>query len=257
MICTGSGPTRACSSARCTSWHVSASCQYGAIPLEPDALLDFARLVGPPRETNWGLVTDVRNIAEPYDLTMTARSLAPHADNPYRLPGPGYTFMHCLANGAEGGDSTIVDGFGAAYRLGDRGPEAFETLTRIAPNFRHAEAMALLEDYGPLIQVNEAGQVVRVRFSNRIEQIPALDHDSLKCYYRARQAFARLIFSEALTLEIKLQPGEGFIWDNYRILHGRRAFDPSSGERHMRHCYMDRDILSSRHKCLLRQVGER
>ena len=224
------------------------------MPVELDELEKFARLVGPPRETNWGTITDVRNLPNPYDLTVTARSLSPHVDNPYRLPAPGYIFMHCIRNDANGGESTIVDGFGAAMRLKESDPEAFEALSTISPNFRHAEEGAILEDYGPMIQVNEVGKVVRVRFSNRTEQVPTLDHETLDRYYRARQVFSRLIFSEQLTLVTKLKPGDGFIWDNYRILHGRTAFDPKTGDRHMRHCYLDRDTVSSRHKCLLKMA---
>ena len=224
------------------------------LPLELDELDRFARLVGPPRETNWGTITDVRNMPNPYDLTVTSKLLWPHVDNPYRLPAPGYIFMHCIRNDADGGESTIVDGFGAAMALKEIDPEAFEALTTIAPNFHHAEENAILEDYGPMIQVDETGEVRRIRFSNRTEQVPTLDHDTLDRYYRARQLFSELIFSEQLTLITKLKPEDGFIWDNYRILHGRTAFDITTGDRHMRHCYVDRDSMSSRHKCLLQSL---
>ena len=225
------------------------------IPVKVDSLFEFARLVGPPRETNWGTVTDVRNIPKPYDLTMTARALSPHADNPYRLPGPGYIFMHCLRNDANGGESTIVDGFGMAIRLRNENPEAFETLTTVIPNFRHDEKSAILEDSGPLINLDSSGNITRIRFSNRTEQIPALEPSVLERYYSARRAFAELIFAEENTFVLKLKPGDGFIWDNYRLLHGRKAFDTLTGDRHMRHCYLDRDTVSSRQKCLNRKYA--
>ncbi len=226
------------------------------IPLEVDAIESFTKRVGPIRETNWGTVTDVRNIPNPYDLTMTACSLSPHVDNPYRLPGPGYIFMHCLLNDADGGESTMVDGFAAALKLKEINPTAFDILTRFKPGFRHRDSTAILEDYGPLIELDEAGDIKRIRYSNRTEQVPYSDIETLNDYYRARQAFAQLIFSDQMTLKIKLMPGDGFIWDNYRILHGRTAFDVSTGDRHMRHCYMDRDIFSSRFKLLSKKVSE-
>jgi len=224
------------------------------IPLDLDELEVFARLVGPPRETNWGTITDVKNIPNPYDLTVTSRSLWPHVDNPYRFPAPGYIFMHCIHNDSVGGESTIVDGFNAAVSLMKSDPKAFDALTTIAPNFRHIEANALLEDYGPMIELDEDGDVVRVRFSNRTEQIPTYNHDTLNRYYYGREKFSRLIFSEKMTLETKLKPGDGFIWDNFRILHGRKEFDTNTGDRYMRHCYLDRDTFSSKHKCLKKMV---
>lgn len=226
------------------------------IPLELNAIESFTKRVGPIRETNWGTVTDVRNIPEPYDLTMTACSLSPHVDNPYRLPGPGYIFMHCLRNDADGGESTMVDGFAAALKLKEINPIAFETLTHFKPGFRHVDGSAILEDYGPLIELDEDAEIKRIRYSNRTEQVPFTDVDTLSDYYSARQAFAQLIFSDEMTLKVKLMPGDGFIWDNYRILHGRTAFDTRTGDRHMRHCYMDRDIFSSRYKLLSKEVSE-
>lgn len=225
------------------------------LPIRQNALKMLTDCVGPMRETNWGTIADVKSIPNPYDLTMTSRSLAPHGDNPYRHPAPGYIFMQCLENDADGGESIIVDGFGVASQLRKLDPQAFDALTQIAPNFRHAEQSAVLEDSGPLIELNEAGEVRRVRFSNRTEQVPPLSAATLDRYYRARKKFAQLIFSKQQTLTTKLQPGDAFIWDNYRILHGRNAFDTSTGNRHMRHCYLDRDTVSSRQKCLIRDLN--
>ena len=35
-------------------------------------------------------------------------------------------------------------------------------------------------------------------------------------------------------------------FDNRRILHGREAFDPNTGFRHLRGCYVDRGEFDSR-----------
>ncbi|MEE8293196.1 MAG: TauD/TfdA family dioxygenase, partial [Kiloniellales bacterium] len=225
------------------------------IPVEEGALEAFAERVGPIRTTNWGRITDVRNMENPYDLTMTSRSLSPHADNPYRLPGPGYIFLECFRMSEVGGESTIVDGFCAAHRLRAADPEAFQVLTQVAPGFRHAEDEAILEHAGPLIELGYDGGVRRIRYSNRTEQVPPLEPALLARYYAARRAFADLIFAPEMTLTIKLKPGDGMILDNFRLLHGRTAFDPATGDRHLRHCYMDRDVVSSRQKVLLRRFG--
>ena len=141
---------------------------------DEDGLMEITECIGSMRETNWGTISDVKNIPNPYDLTMTTRSLAPHADNPYRLPAPGYIFMQCLRNDADGGESTMVDGFAAATRLKQTDEDAYNALTSIAPNFRHAEASAILEDSGPLTELNEEQELISVRFSNRTEQVPPL-----------------------------------------------------------------------------------
>jgi gamma-butyrobetaine dioxygenase len=106
-----------------------------------------------------------------------------------------------------------------------------------------------------LIELGYDGGVRRIRYSNRTEQVPPLEPALLARYYAARRAFADLIFAPEMTLTIKLKPGDGMVLDNFRLLHGRTAFDPATGDRHLRHCYMDRDVVSSRQKVLLRRFG--
>jgi len=41
-------------------------------------------------------------------------------------------------------------------------------------------------------------------------------------------------------------------FDSRRVLHGRRAFDPSTGRRHLQGTYLDLDMLESRLRVLSR-----
>jgi len=221
------------------------------VPLDMDGGLEFADLIGPIRRTNWGGVADVKAIPNAYDLTMTPRHLEPHSDNPYREPVPGYILLHCLTNDADGGDSTLVDGFHAAAILRRDNPAAFETLVTTDVTFRYHDETAFLENHGPLIECNGAGEVVQIRYSNRTEMIGRLPVERLEAYYAARAAFWRLIApSSPLTLQFRLQPGELLMMDNYRLLHGRTGYTLATGSRHMRQCYLDRDSVGSRRRLL-------
>jgi gamma-butyrobetaine dioxygenase len=44
-------------------------------------------------------------------------------------------------------------------------------------------------------------------------------------------------------------------FDNRRVLHGRTAFDPNSGPRHLQGTYLDRDLVLSRLRVLDRAAG--
>lgn len=59
---------------------------------------------------------------------------------------------------------------------------------------------------------------------------------------------------DEMMLRFKLAPGEAYVIDNYRLLHGRTAIVLTTGRRHLRQCYMDRDIVSSRQKVLRRRL---
>jgi gamma-butyrobetaine dioxygenase len=41
---------------------------------------------------------------------------------------------------------------------------------------------------------------------------------------------------------------------NERALHGRTAFDPQLGRRHLQGCYIDKDGIESRRRLLRRQL---
>lgn len=227
--------------------------KVGGVPVIEDGMQALIDRIGPLRRTNWGGIADVKSVANAYDLTMTQRGLEPHTDNPYRDPIPGYIWLHCLSNAAEGGDSTLTDGFMAALRLRDEAPEHFECLTRLSPTFRYSDATTDLESEGPLIELDSHGRLARVRYSNRTERVAAHDPALLETYYAARQHFYQLITSEALTVQLKLAPGEMLIMDNYRLLHGRTAYQLEGGVRHLRQGYVDRDSTASRRRVLRAQ----
>ncbi|GEK47256.1 gamma-butyrobetaine hydroxylase [Bisbaumannia pacifica] len=224
------------------------------VPAEEDGMRPLIDRIGPLRRTNWGGIADVKSVADAYDLTMTQRGLEPHTDNPYRDPIPGYIWLHCLSNAAEGGDNTLVDGYMAARRLRERDPVAFDCLTRVRPGFRYRDDTTHLESEGPLIELDRQGEPVRVRYSNRTERVPALAPETLDTYYAARRAFYELITGDELTLHLKLAPGQMLIMDNYRLFHGRRAYQLAGGVRHLRQGYMDRDSTASRRRVLRRQA---
>lgn len=226
------------------------------VPVEMDAVADVVERIGPMRRTNWGGVADIKAIPEAYDLTMTPRALEPHADNPYREPVPGYVFVHCLVNDVAGGELLLTDGFHVAEVLREQAPREFDALTRVRPEFTYVDDDTILENSGPLIELDERGQVRQLRLSNRTEIVAADDPDLLEHYYRARHRLTELVCDARFQIRLKLQPGDLAIMDNYRMLHGRSGYGQGGGHRHMRQCYMDRDTVGSRRKVLARRFGE-
>ncbi|MBB3143257.1 2-trimethylaminoethylphosphonate dioxygenase [Halomonas organivorans] len=224
------------------------------VPTDEDGMQALIERIGPLRRTNWGGIADVKSVANAYDLTMTQRGLEPHTDNPYRDPIPGYIWLHCLTNAADGGDNTLVDGYRAAEVLRERDPAAFDCLTRVSPGFRYRDETTWLESEGPLIELDSQGRVSRVRYNNRTERVDALPPEELARYYAARRAFYALITSDELTVHLKLEPGQMLIMDNYRLFHGRRAYELAGGVRHLRQGYVDRDSTASRRLVLRREL---
>ena len=73
-------------------------------------------------------------------------------------------------------------------------------------------------------------------------------------YSKERETFGQPIFNHQ-AVGFKLAPGEGFIVDNTRVLHGRNAYS-GAGTRWLQGCYADKDGLLSTLAVLEAQVGE-
>jgi gamma-butyrobetaine hydroxylase len=219
------------------------------VPTTPGTVCEVVRLFGYVRETNYGRLFDVVSVEEPRNLAFTALALGNHTDNPYRDPVPQLQLLHCLGTAGEGGESVVVDGFAAAERLRREAPDAFAVLTRTNVNFRYVETGEVdLRNAAPLIELDVAGALRAVRYNNRSIGPLDLDADAVAEFYVAYRRFARLLHDPALTVGFRLLPGDLFIVDNRRVLHGRRGF--AGGRRHLQGTYADADSLTSKLRVL-------
>ena len=73
-------------------WH----CLPEGVPVTEDAIFAAMAIVGRVAETNYGLVFDVRSVAQPENLAYSDLGLGLHTDNPYREPVPGFQALHVL-----------------------------------------------------------------------------------------------------------------------------------------------------------------
>jgi gamma-butyrobetaine dioxygenase len=209
---------------------------------EPDTVTRVAALFGFVRETNYGRLFDVKTVVNPTNLAYTGLGLGAHTDNPYRDPTPTLQLLHCLASSAEGGENTLVDSFRVARDLPD-GDVAL--LSRHPVRFRYADADTDLDTETPVITVDAHGEVQSVHYNTRSAQPFRLPENVLGDYYAAYQRFGRMLESPAYRIQFKLAPGDLFIVDNLRVLHGRTGYASTGGERHLQGCYADRDGLRS------------
>ncbi len=228
------------------------------IPPEHNGMSRFIDLIGYMRVTNNGGIEDIKALPTGiYDLSMTPRALEPHCDNPYRVPQPGYTLLHCIRNDAEGGDSALIDGLYVAERIRRERPDLFDALCTVPIVFRYADDQAILENTSPFIDLFPDGTIEHTRFHGRCDQVCAVAPQMLAKFYEARRMYSKLIMSDATQVQFKLRPGEMFMVDNYRLFHARKAFRLDTGIRHMQQAYIDRDVVSSRQKTLLRDIDSK
>lgn len=219
-----------------------------------DAGVEIACKIGFLRETNFGMTFEVVSKPDPNNLAYTAVTLPLHTDLPNQEVPPGFQFLHCLANEAEGGGSLFADGYALAEDLRTKDPEAFRLLSEVAIPFRFHDRDADIRTHAPVITLDRAGKVSEIRWNAHIAATFDMPADIMPAYYRAYRAFMAMTRDPAYQLTFKLKAGEMIVFDNRRVLHGREAFDPSTGLRHLHGCYVDRGEFNSRLRLLARRT---
>jgi alpha-ketoglutarate-dependent taurine dioxygenase len=224
------------------------------LPATDDAILEAMSLVGRVAETNYGLVFDVRSVAQPENLAFSDLGLGLHTDNPYREPVPGFQALHMLIASPDGGENLFADGLALAAHLRQNDPDAFTRLTRTAVPFRYQSKDADLYAERPLIQLSCDGAVTGVHYNNRSIAPLRLSLDDTQAFYDAYRKFALLLRDLKFQLKFRLRSGDLVLFDNQRILHGRTPFSSAKHARHLRGCYLTRDSVYSESALLRRQA---
>ena len=217
-------------------------------PTEKKSALPLLNRISHIRETFFKTPFEVISIPKPNNLAYTPKRLINHMDLPYYELPPGYQFLHCLVNNAEGGISRAVDGFFVADYLKNNDIETFKTFTRIPVVFVNRDYTQDKKRlyHSPEITLNKDGDYNDIRFSVPTMGIMDCSSEDMDKFYKAHHKFGKLLHDKRFMVEFKLKEGEIFCFNNRRVLHGRTEYDPNSGHRHLQGYYLDRDEIISR-----------
>ncbi|HEY1889084.1 MAG TPA: TauD/TfdA family dioxygenase [Steroidobacteraceae bacterium] len=225
------------------------------LPSDPECILEVARRFGYVRETNFGRLFEVYSRPGSNDLAYRPVPLGAHTDNPYREPVPGIQLLHCLVNETTGGWSTLVDSLSVAQALQEEDPEGLRLLASTPVRFRFIDANEELVERRPIVQRDIGGRVTGMHYSPRLDYLPLLDAATTRRFQRARRRLSELFADPRFELRFPLRAGELMMFNNIRVLHGRTAYDPDEGRRHLQGCYIDLDGPRSLYRTLGRKLG--
>jgi gamma-butyrobetaine dioxygenase len=229
--------------------------EFGAVivtgvPSRDGEVERFAELFGPVRELAFARVHDVRLDPAGYNVAHTSGELKPHTDFPSYAWPPSIQLLHFRVNRTTGGESNLVDGWAAIAELRRTHPEHFAVLTRVPVPYQlfsdHEDTAA----EAPMIELDPSGDVRLCRFSNQLAQPLRVSFDQVEAFYAAYRTFGRIIDSGRYRSTFTCADGELLTVHGHRVLHGRLAYDPDSGARHLQNVYMDFDDLTARRRVL-------
>lgn len=220
---------------------------------DPNAGEIFGDLIGFKRESNYGVVFEVKSKPKPNNLAYTSLALPLHTDLSNQEFVPGNQFLHCYRNDATGGSSVFADAMAIVEDFQRDYPEYYQTLCELSVPWHFLDEKDDVRYHRPVIGLTRDGAFNTLTFNAHLADIPDFSAEDIYTFYAAYQELMKRIRGASYNIHYELQNGEMVIFDNQRVLHGRTAFDPNSGSRHLRGYYIEHNELNSRIRMLDRQ----
>ncbi|NES21549.1 MAG: DUF971 domain-containing protein [Symploca sp. SIO3E6] len=244
-------------------------------PKNEESFRALIERVGPLRQryhpTNVFTLDRTNTNAQAIQHSYQVGVLRNHTDvTAYDIP-TGLQFLECLLYENPDNDrqaySTIVDGFKLAEVIKAENPWFYELLTteyipagrrRLCVEEKLAEYESSARKYeweayrrNHLINLDDNGEVYQIRYNHntRIPLEVAYDkiHDLLAAYRR----FSQLLQDPEYNVEFLLTPGQIFVVNNWRVLHGRTGIWNPALKRIVLGAYLEEETFRCRRRILL------
>lgn len=160
------------------------------MPATPEASEQLLETIGPIRNTHYGGFYDFTSDLSSKDTAYTSESLEPHTDNTYFTEPAGLQALHMLSHtDGSGGESSLVDGIGAAEQLYEQDREAYKILSQTGV-YAHAsgnDGISIQPAFAfPTLNHDpELGHLMQVRWNNADRAGVVAEHEELDRWYDA------------------------------------------------------------------------
>ncbi|HMD75118.1 MAG TPA: trimethyllysine dioxygenase [Steroidobacteraceae bacterium] len=217
------------------------------VPATIEGTKELATRIGYVRATIFGGMWDFSANLAFKDTAYTSAAIGPHTDGTYSIDSPGFQMFHCLKFDGTGGESTLVDGFKVAEEIRRIDRSAFEVLSTVKVQAHYLGDGVHLRAEHPVIGLDRNGDLAQIAYNNYDRAPFRLPATRMKLFYDALKLFNRLINDPAYEITMRLTPGTVLLFDNWRTLHGRRAFQ---GFRWLCGAYLNKEDFDSKLRVL-------
>ena len=215
------------------------------MPQDYEAFERISSQIGLLRDMNWGKIFEITAKPDGEYIANRGFALDAHTDAATREYMPGFQIFQCVENTSVGGASFWVDGFHLAGIMRKRYPQEFELLSTVPWEQANRAKGSHYRWNAPVFDLDPKGRIAAVRDTTWLREPLCVNFDTVPRLFKAYRVFASLKAAREYQVERKLVGGDVAFVDNRRVLHGRRAFDPTTGFRHIRTCYGEREELFS------------
>lgn len=237
----------------CEALHTHGVAILEGVGTDPSVIETIPALLGPLRDNNFGRVFDVVTKQDATSNAYTSMGLPLHVDLATREYMPGLQFLHCLENGAVGGESLLADSFFIVEKLRRETPDLYKALSTVPLTSANKAENTDYRWTVPMIRLDpDTGAPLEVRWNPWLRAPLTEEYETADRIYRGLRRLFEMGDDPANTVTVRLKPGEMLGFDNRRVLHGRTAYDPTTGSRALRGCYVEREELWSRLRILAR-----
>lgn len=233
------------------------------VPDSEESVVDLAGRIGNLKDTFYGRTWDVRSKIKAENIAYTPQFLGLHMDLLYTSNPPHLQLLHSLRARTPGGESFFSDAFHAAHQLHRWSATHFRTLCTFPVTYHYHHPTHHYHFTRPVVELFPSPKyseptnlaIKRVNWSPPFQgpfeaRIGSNNQTSLRAFVAASHAYEKLLSSEENLFEYRLNEGECVIFDNRRVLHARKAFDATKGERWLKGAYVDDDVFFSKLRVL-------
>lgn len=144
----------------------------------------------------------------------------PYTAHPFLATPPRHSLIRLCKFAPEPVTLRLLDGFHLAELLRDKSLSGFDLLSRYPLQYRQEQGRGITEyAAGPVFRIAPDGQLQSIRYDSRhVAPVTEVPYPRLPPFYAAYRQFVQLIKRADLSIEVQLQPGEGVLLDNHRLL---------------------------------------
>jgi len=200
------------------------------VPLDPKMLDSLGEKFGGIRETvygrTWELKTTrpIKSIALNTNLTQELQFL----DEPASLE-----LIQCIENSCtkyeNPGEFIFADSYLAAEKFQESYPDMFDVLTKVPVTFKYVVDGKVFQSRKRIICVDGDNDFVRLNYAPAFHSEIGLDNETAPLFYEALSNLDAILHNDSLTRTVPMREGDMVIFDNLRILHGRKGFTTKKG----------------------------